>query len=153
LNCRGRAGLFTKPTINAAGKIDAKPGGITTPVCSLGRLHGDAAYRTNRRAQIAGHAPFTTIGVPGQDNHCSRTGRQRALVLRVFLGDRLTKKMYESCGEPRCQRLYCFPGRFHNLVSFFSKVSSFEFRVVEPTTQNLQPSTARQKFLTSSATI
>ena len=93
LNGQGRAGLFAESAIDAAGKIDAKPCGMTSAVRALGRLHGNAVYRTDSRAQITGHAPLVPVRISRQDDGGARALRKPALELRIRLGDGLSEKM------------------------------------------------------------
>ena len=79
LDGQSRAGLFTEPAIDAAGEIDPEPGGLAPSVFSFGRLHGDAAYRADRRAQITGHTPFLAVRIPGQDDPGPGAGGQGRL--------------------------------------------------------------------------
>ena len=93
LNGQGRAGLFAETAKNAAGKIDAKPGGMASAVRALGRLHGDAVNRTDSRAQITGHATFIPVRITRQDDGCARALRKPAFEFRIRLGDGLSEQM------------------------------------------------------------
>ena len=107
LNGGSGAGLRTQTTINAPGEINAKPYSIAPTVFFFSRLHGDAAYRANRRTQITGHATFSAIRIPRQNDARPAACRQRALVFRILFRNRLSKEMPESCGKANRERLNC----------------------------------------------
>src|SRR5512139_3546574 len=54
LDGKRRARLFAKTAVNTAGIIDTKPSRVAAAILALGGLHGDAADRADRRAEIAG---------------------------------------------------------------------------------------------------
>ncbi len=69
LNGKSRTRLLTKSSVDTPGKIDSKPSGVTAPVFSFRRLHGNATHGTSSRAEVTGDTPFPAIGVTGKDDY------------------------------------------------------------------------------------
>src|SRR5512139_832027 len=100
LNGKGRARLLTKTAVNTAGEVDAKPSGIAASVLALGGLHGDAADRADRRAEIAGHAPLFSVRIAGEDDDGPGPCGKSPFHLRILLGDGLSKKNLQGGCKP-----------------------------------------------------
>jgi hypothetical protein len=100
LNGKRRTRLLTKTAVDTAGKIDTKPSGIAAPVLTLGRLHGDATDRTDRRAKIAGHTALFTVWITGEDDDGPGPCGQGPFILRILLGDGLSKKNLQRRRKP-----------------------------------------------------
>jgi hypothetical protein len=108
LNGQSRTRLLAESSVDAPGKVDPEPPGVTSAVFPLRRLHGDAADRADRGAEITGNAALLAIRVPCQNDHSPGTGGQRPLILRILFGDWLSKKDFKGCCKTLGQCLYPF---------------------------------------------
>ena len=93
LNGASRPGFFAQTALDAACKVKSKPFSIAPPAFSFGRVHGDAADRANRRTQVTGHAAFSAVRIPGQNDAGPAARRQRTFVFRIFFRDGLSEEM------------------------------------------------------------
>src|SRR5208337_1324583 len=99
LDGQGGTSLLAQAAVDAAGKIDAEPGGKTAAILALSTLHGDATGGAHRGAEKAGHTAFVAIRIPGQDDARPGPLRQEPLILRVLLGDRPAPQVAQHHGQ------------------------------------------------------
>src|SRR5215472_11396011 len=79
-----RAGFFAEAAKNAARKIDAEKLGVAPSGFILRGLEGDAIHGAGHRAEVAGNAALTPVGIARENNAASPAWRKIWLLVRIL---------------------------------------------------------------------